>query len=924
MKFGAKLEVAIESEWKEHYMRYDTLKKALKRVDDALVAALSAGAAVVVGAESAEAVSAMLAFAEFEEAFFSALDADRERVEAFYHSQVNSFEEALIVLGRQLDGLAAAPVGKGKKDSAGAGGLSEAGRAGLRDASIDTYRRLQRLRNYCILNFTGFAKILKKYRKRVYTPRCEAADSARRAALTRRMSASPWRRASETMLGSPRRTAEYDSADGEPTALALAAPLLKQPSAGMAGRRQSVPAEASMGLGAARAARTAAVAQEEGGAEYPTPPRGAAHPITRPRAASGSTSDDAAGAPPPIPDPSRSHERAVSLSSFVAMAEVEALIEELELRFARAFCDGEIRLARAALLVRKSGRAVNWFHFARGFKLGLMAQLGVWVLWCVVVEVPAAARAGGAAAAALSAWMTCVMPVYRGAGLLSLALWVCAGCLAALERSRINYAYLFDQPRLSASSARMYDGAVTFTIVSLGSLLLSLKAMGGTLPALARGGVFPLLTFLTVPTLLLWPLARARLLSRTLLAQLLAAPCMHTTFFAAFVADWLTSLAKPLVDLAYAGCYALSGEFLLPLGAQGACARSQLLDRLVYPVLLVLPSAIRLGQCLRQYYDSGQRHPALWNALKYLMTLSVTGLGVFHKEFSHRAAHASISRYQFAWLTVYFTSALYSFAWDVAMDWGLGDCALARAHAAAIRSELLRSRRASALSRAPSDGSAGTASPAPGGSPRARAHEAEGDEVERGGAIGGGRKRDSLSSTASITDLEEVRERVKRRSLLLGHTSSAAFAAAESAPPCGLREQLLFRVPALYYLAISADLFGRFVFLYTLIPAGAHFEVDPWFIALGPFVASIELLRRGMWSLLRLENQQLGHGPERTSTSVDAIPLHFDQADGGRAASAAPPPQQSPLSMALEVGSFAAVAAGVLAFAYFTGQRQQQ
>jgi hypothetical protein len=581
-----------------------------------------------------------------------------------------------------------------------------------------------------------------------------------------------------------------------------------------------------------------------------------------------STTSEIDGAQPldELPDPTAPYVEALATCAFSDFQQVDALIVELEVLFASAFCEGDLHVARTVLLVRHSREFANWRHFQRGFKLGVVSCLVAWLLWDAIVD-------STAQAARPEIWLRLVFPVYRGAGLFGLTLWVYAGCLVVWTRARINYVYLFDEPALEDAAGPVFDAAVNFSILYLLSLLLSLKSARGFMPGSSlNGAVFPLFTLVSVPATMLLPPRRGRALCAVLWRVLLA-PFVECSFLVAFAADILTSLVKVMVDMAYGACYALSGEALLPLEAQGACADSRLLSSGLTPVILAGPTFLRLCQNLRKYYDDPrQRHPSLTNALKYLCSLSVSLLGVFHKEFgSLHFSAAGMPRFQLAWLSLYVLSVLYSFAWDVFVDWGLG--ARARTLPASAGGLL-----AAAAVAAPS---------------------ATGEALEKARAQRG------AGASAASQELGITRLR-------------AEPAIAERRIACGLREHLLYRSPALYYFVIVADLFGRFGFLYTLVPKDARLGgnivlAQTFFVAIGPFVAGIEVLRRGMWSLLRLENQQLGNGPDRPRTT-DSIPLHFDKEkkQGQRA------DENSVMLALLEVGAFVLVTGGVLVFSVAT------
>lgn len=153
------------------------------------------------------------------------------------------------------------------------------------------------------------------------------------------------------------------------------------------------------------------------------------------------------------------------------------------------------------------------------------------------------------------------------------------------------------------------------------------------------------------------------------------------------------------------------------------------------------------------------------NAFKYSLSMSVTCFGAFHSSFSQSQ---DWSAFRILWIFFYFASTIYSWSWDVFMDWSAVDF---------NNSDLLRQRR--------------------------------------------------MLSNRNV-----------------------------------------------YYLAIVSDLVLRFFWTYTLIPGTENiFDVSVGLV-LSPFAAVAEILRRTMWSVLRLENEHLNN----TSgyRKITHIPLHFD------------------------------------------------
>jgi hypothetical protein len=191
-------------------------------------------------------------------------------------------------------------------------------------------------------------------------------------------------------------------------------------------------------------------------------------------------------------------------------------------------------------------------------------------------------------------------------------------------------------------------------------------------------GVWPMVPFSYMCWKLVFPWSLRKKAWSTVWACLIA-PTVEVTFLMNYVGDCLTSLAKPLADIAYGLCFFLSGEFLDPSlhGSKGVCESETFVN--VSRVVMMFPYWLRFMQCLRRYYDSGKRHPSLLNALKYSISLAVLCFGIFNASF---AKDNDLDDFRsIIWYLCYFVSSLYSWFWDITMDWSLIDqesCALRR------------------------------------------------------------------------------------------------------------------------------------------------------------------------------------------------------------------------------------------------------
>ena len=163
------------------------------------------------------------------------------------------------------------------------------------------------------------------------------------------------------------------------------------------------------------------------------------------------------------------------------------------------------------------------------------------------------------------------------------------------------------------------------------------------------------------------PRARASLL-RSIAHMAIAPFGPPVRFRDNLVADVACSMVRCLVDGVTTARFFFSGEYekRKPSLAEDLGPTS--------PVITAIPYWIRLQQCVRRFYDSQrgsrERIEHVINAGKYTMSLVSIGLASIGK---YRAIDGPFwsDPGRVAWISCLFIGALYSFAWDVVMDWGL-------------------------------------------------------------------------------------------------------------------------------------------------------------------------------------------------------------------------------------------------------------
>eukprot|EP00455_Lapot_gusevi_P038249 TRINITY_DN42853_c0_g1_i2.p1 TRINITY_DN42853_c0_g1~~TRINITY_DN42853_c0_g1_i2.p1 ORF type:complete len:317 (-),score=38.84 TRINITY_DN42853_c0_g1_i2:80-994(-) len=150
------------------------------------------------------------------------------------------------------------------------------------------------------------------------------------------------------------------------------------------------------------------------------------------------------------------------------------------------------------------------------------------------------------------------------------------------------------------------------------------------------------------------------------MGQIFISPFGKTRFRELFVADFFSSLIKVFADLTRTSCFYASGSWVMKL----AVDRCEVIDNISTTAVSVLPLLWRFLQCVRRYYDTRQRFPHFANAFKYALAQTIILMGVFHPLYTHTSSH-SWNAHRLTWLIGCILSGLYTFSWDLVMDWGL-------------------------------------------------------------------------------------------------------------------------------------------------------------------------------------------------------------------------------------------------------------
>jgi hypothetical protein len=349
---------------------------------------------------------------------------------------------------------------------------------------------------------------------------------------------------------------------------------------------------------------------------------------------------------------------------------VEALAARMEHLYANWFCDRDVSEARAQMFPKKGdGLEMDWSQLRFGYRLGMCSVLGLWVCWDCVWGLLSSGRStiGGRTA----------FPVFRATGGLLLLQWFWGCSVWVWTRYRINYIYLFDfNPQIVESPLAIFNRAVDNTLFFLINMLLYYKAGAHEMPGHLPAGVFPFFLVVYTGYQLIFPL-KIRVPMWHTIWEVVTAPMNAPSFFHGYVGDIFTSMVKVFQDMLWTICFIFSGDWMISEDTELATAhqwsRTNTYAHILIPLLTLLPLWFRFNQCLRRYADTGNRFPHLANAFKYALSQTVTLFGAFHPLYlGMKQTNSDFDLFQFFWGSVFITSSLYSFTWDVYMDWGLG------------------------------------------------------------------------------------------------------------------------------------------------------------------------------------------------------------------------------------------------------------
>ncbi|KAF0697956.1 Aste57867_11386 [Aphanomyces stellatus] len=343
---------------------------------------------------------------------------------------------------------------------------------------------------------------------------------------------------------------------------------------------------------------------------------------------------------------------------------VKECIVQLEAYFAATFHENDRVLALAELDDWKDS-TLNWQHVYIGLKMGICMILAMWLLWDDVMVV--ALRKDPSTPKLMQ---TKAYPFYRGNALFLFFLWLWGGTLYCWQSARINYRYICElDPHATADFSQVFEDASHLSILYFINFILYVEMEHQTLPEYFPRGYLPLSFCVYVFCYFAskeW--GKQRRLAR-IIHDIILLPLFPVSYFHTLVTNYMTSAAKMNQDFAWSVCYFTTGEFLDTTTPESFCANDYYYVRVVVPLISALPLWWRCMQSLRRVYELKSWFPGVLNALKYALSQMVVLFGLFHSYYSPVQPSNTM---QIGWIVLFVVSSLYSWLWDVVMDWGLG------------------------------------------------------------------------------------------------------------------------------------------------------------------------------------------------------------------------------------------------------------
>ncbi|CAG9857528.1 unnamed protein product [Phyllotreta striolata] len=350
----------------------------------------------------------------------------------------------------------------------------------------------------------------------------------------------------------------------------------------------------------------------------------------------------------------------VETSHFFTNKDIDKLINDTENTVTNDLEAGDRQKAMKRLRVPPLGEQQSpWTTF----KVGLFS--GSFIVLLIAVVLSAVFHEGS------SENMKIAFRLYRGPLLIIEILFLIGVNIYGWRSSGVNHVLIFElDPRNHLSEQHLMELAAIFGVVWALSLLNFLYSSSLSIPPYVN----PLALTLIMVAFLVNPFKvfrhDARFWFLRICGRCFGAPFFHVDFADFWLGDQFNSLVNAFMDFQFLGCFYFTNGNWLEAGDTTQCMEKSFIVR---PLVNCIPAWLRFAQCLRRYYDSKDAFPHLVNAGKYSTTFLVVLFGTLRSVYKDDYPTSSHNPYMILWIAAQILSSVYSYTWDIKMDWGLLD-----------------------------------------------------------------------------------------------------------------------------------------------------------------------------------------------------------------------------------------------------------
>jgi len=269
-----------------------------------------------------------------------------------------------------------------------------------------------------------------------------------------------------------------------------------------------------------------------------------------------------------------------------------------------------------------------------------------------------------------------VLRLFRGPFHITLFIFLIGINVHGWRSAGVNHVLIFElNPRSHLSAQALMEIAAIFGVIWAVMVLCFLYSDSLGIPPY----IIPLIlttfmmVFLLNPTKSLRHEARFWLMK--IVGRVLCAPFFRVGFADFWLADQMNSLASVLTDFDFLVCFYVTqaGEWSEVRDVevdQYSCLAPSFVSR---AVMACLPAWFRFAQCLRRYRDSRDAFPHLVNAGKYSTSFFKVAFSTLYLVHKSQYDSPLENPYFYAFIASQLFSSIFTYTWDIKMDWGLFD-----------------------------------------------------------------------------------------------------------------------------------------------------------------------------------------------------------------------------------------------------------